>query len=185
MKIQIKNGWLTETATINHLPSPNYDARPKGEAGEVNLLVIHHISLPPHQFGGSDIEDFFTNQLDVSKDPFYAEIEALRVSAHILIKRNGEIVQFVNFNDRAWHAGQSHYQGRDACNDFSIGIELEGDERTPYRYAQYAVLRELTRALRSAYPKIGTHITGHEDIASGRKTDPGETFNWQYYLERL
>lgn len=182
MHIEITNGWLAETDTIRRVPSPNYDARPDVD---VDLLVIHHISLPPHCFGTGDIEAFFTNQLDVGKNTFYQQIKDLRVSAHVLIKRNGEIVQFVNFNDRAWHAGQSEYQGRAACNDFSIGIELEGDEKTPYRYAQYKVLTHLTRVLQQHYPAIVDNITGHENIAPGRKTDPGPTFDWQYYLSRL
>lgn len=179
MQFMIENGWLAETDTLRRVPSPNFDARPAGEA--LNLLVIHHISLPPHQFGGEAICDFFTNRLDCDKHPFYAGIKDLKVSAHALIKRNGAVVQFVNFNDRAWHAGKSTYQGREQCNDFSIGIELEGDEKTPYRYAQYKVLAALTAALQAAYPAIGEHITGHEHIAPGRKTDPGPTFDWARY----
>lgn len=185
MHIQIENGRLQESPTIRHLPSPNFDARPVGEAGQVSLLVIHHISLPPHQFGGDAIEEFFMNQLDSGKHTFFAAIKDLRVSAHVLIKRNGELIQFVNFNDRAWHAGQSEYHGKTACNDFSIGIELEGDEKTPYRYAQYKVLAALTQALLAAYPQIGQQITGHEDIAPGRKTDPGPTFDWLRYWALL
>lgn len=179
MQLLIENGWLVETDTIRRVPSPNFDARPTGEA--VSLLVIHHISLPPHCFGSGDIEAFFSNQLDTKKHPFYQQIKKLRVAAHLLIQRNGGIVQFVNFNDRAWHAGQSRYQQRDACNDFSIGIELEGDEKTPYRHAQYRVLAAITQALKTAYPDIGEHITGHENIAPARKTDPGPTFDWARY----
>lgn len=178
----INDGWLCLTDTITHLPSPNCDARP---SNLVDLLVIHHISLPPHQFGGDDIADFFSNQLNTDKHPFYQTIAELHVSAHVLIKRNGAIIQFVNFNDRAWHAGQSCYQGRAACNDFSIGIELEGDERTPYRYGQYRALIQLTKALKIAYPNIGEQITGHENIAPERKTDPGPTFDWTRYLRAL
>ncbi len=178
----IRNGWLCPTTTIKRLSSPNADARPMAE---ISLLVVHHISLPPHQFGGNDICDFFTNRLDTDKHPFYQQITDIKVSAHALIKRNGEIIQFVNFNDRAWHAGKSCYQGREACNDFSIGIELEGDEQTPYRYAQYKVLIELTKSLQKNYPAIGNHITGHENIAPTRKTDPGPMFDWQRYLEAL
>lgn len=183
MQYLIKNGWLAEAETVSRQPSPNFDARPMGEI--INLLVIHHISLPPHQFGGNDIGDFFTNQLDTAKHPFYVGIKDLTVSAHALIKRNGAVVQFVNFNDRAWHAGQSSYQGRDKCNDFSIGIELEGDEIAPYRYAQYRVLANFTKALQSVYPHIGEHITGHENIAPVRKTDPGPTFSWSRYWRLL
>ncbi len=181
-KLKIKAGWLQQTAGVCRHASPNYDKRPESMA--IDLLVIHHISLPPNQFGGNDIVDFFCNQLDHSKHPFYSEIAQLKVSAHVLIRRNGKIIQLVNFNDRAWHAGQSCYQGREACNDFSIGIELEGDEFTPYRYAQYKSLQRLTRALQASYP-IGENITGHEYIAPGRKTDPGPTFDWQRYLEDL
>ncbi|PIE45981.1 MAG: 1,6-anhydro-N-acetylmuramyl-L-alanine amidase AmpD [Gammaproteobacteria bacterium] len=183
MHIQITNGWLTETATISRCPSPNADQRPCDTA--VSLLVIHHISLPPHEFGGDAIEAFFTNHLDTQKHPFYQEIADLRVSAHVLIKRNGAMVQFVNFNERAWHAGKSDYHGRTNCNDFSIGIELEGDEIAAYRYAQYKVLTALTRALQVQYPEIQQHITGHEHIAPGRKTDPGPTFDWARYQQSL
>ncbi len=185
LNLHIENGWLTETDTVKRLVSPNYDSRPEGHLGRVSLLVIHHISLPPHQFGTGDIEAFFTNQLDSEKDPFYREIETLKVSAHALIKRNGTIIQFVNFNDRAWHAGKSCYQGREACNDFSIGIELEGDECSPYRYGQYKRLIDLTRALQRAYPDIGKQITGHENIAPLRKTDPGPTFDWARYTHGI
>ncbi len=185
MNILIKQGWLLEQASITHCLSDNYNARPAGADGEIRLLVIHHISLPPHCFGGNDIEAFFSNSLDCKKHPFYQQIATSKVSAHVLIKRNGAVVQFVNFNDRAWHAGQSHYQGRDNCNDFSIGIELEGDEKTPYRYAQYHVLGRLTQALRRAYPAIGEHITGHENIAPARKTDPGPYFDWARYRRVL
>lgn len=179
---KIDDGWLIPSHTIRHAPCPNFDQRP---ALPISLLVIHHISLPPHQFGGDAILDFFNNQLDTRQHPFYPTIAHLQVSAHVLIKRNGEIIQFVNFNDRAWHAGQSVYQGHSACNDFSIGIELEGDEQTPYRYAQYKALTQLTKALQHHYPHIGNNITGHEDISPGRKTDPGPTFDWQRYLEGL
>ncbi|MBS9781803.1 MAG: 1,6-anhydro-N-acetylmuramyl-L-alanine amidase AmpD [Gammaproteobacteria bacterium] len=181
----IKNGWLLPTDTIKHITSPNYDARPIADIKQISLLVIHHITLPPHQFGGNDICDFFMNKLDTNKHPFYQEIVNLKVSAHALIKRSGEIIQFVSFNDRAWHAGKSCYQGRKACNDFSIGIELEGDEKTPYRYAQYKVLTALTKALQQNYSAIGSHITGHENIAPTRKTDPGPMFDWQRYLSAL
>lgn len=183
MQLTIENGWLVETDTIRHVPSPNFDTRPVSEI--INLLVIHHISLPPYCFGGGDIEAFFSNQLDTAKHTSYLAIKDLRVSAHVLIKRNGAIVQFVNFNQRAWHAGQSEYKGQGACNDFSIGIELEGDDKTPYRYAQYDRLAKLTKALQKVYPAIGGRITGHEHIAPNRKTDPGPTFDWQRYLGQL
>ncbi|MGY0398429.1 MAG: 1,6-anhydro-N-acetylmuramyl-L-alanine amidase AmpD [Ostreibacterium sp.] len=179
MRITIEQGWLQITDTIKHHLSPNFDVRP--QEAIINLLVIHHISLPPHHFGGDDIIHFFQNNLETNKHTFYHKIKDSRVSAHVLIKRNGEIIQFVNFNHRAWHAGQSCYQGRKACNDFSIGIELEGDTLSAYRYAQYKVLSELTKALKKCYP-IGKHITGHENISPKRKTDPGPTFDWSRYL---
>lgn len=183
----ITQGWLATSDTIRHCPSPNYDKRPTSDThptGEISLIVIHHISLPPHQFGGNDICDFFCNQLDCSKHDFYTEISDLTVSAHVLIKRSGTIVQFVNFHDRAWHAGASNYGGRSACNDFAIGIELEGDDISPYRYGQYKALQSLTTALQQTYPNIGNHITGHEHISPGRKTDPGPTFDWQRYISK-
>lgn len=181
-KLEIEAGWLVQTSGVRHHRSPNYDKRPKTLV--IDLLVIHHISLPPNQFGGDDVLNFFCNQLDCQKHPFYAEIAHLKVSAHVFIRRNGEIIQLVSFDDRAWHAGQSNYQGREACNDFSIGIELEGDGITPYRYGQYKALQILTRALQASY-SIETSIVGHEDIAPGRKTDPGPTFDWQRYWEGL
>lgn len=181
MQMEIKDGWLVETPVISRIPSPNYDKRPNNP---IDLLVIHHISLPPYQYGREDIIAFFTNQLKIEKHDFYKKIQNIRVSSHLLIQRNGQIVQLVNFNARAWHAGQSCYQGRQACNDFSIGIELEGDDKTPYRYAQYKTLIEVTKLLRRYYP-IGNHIVGHEHIAPGRKKDPGPTFDWQRYLGGL
>lgn len=180
MQIQITNGWLQETATISHRLSDNTDARPDTA---ITLLVIHHISLPPHTFGGDDIVAFFTNQLPVDKHQFYSTIKDLRVSAHILIKRNGAIVQFVDFGRRAWHAGKSCHNGKKNCNDFSIGIELEGDQLSPYRYAQYKVLGSLTQALQATYPIVD--IVGHQDIAPQRKSDPGPTFDWQRYRRML
>ncbi|WP_407944968.1 1,6-anhydro-N-acetylmuramyl-L-alanine amidase AmpD [Ostreibacterium oceani] len=176
--MSIDDGWIARAHAVKHCPSPNFDARPCG----VSLLVIHHISLPPGVFGGNAVCDFFTNRLDTTQHPFYAQIADMRVSAHCLIRRNGEIVQLVNFNDRAWHAGQSSYQGRTHCNDFAIGIELEGTGDVAYRYGQYAALQALTQALVAHYPAIGTHIVGHEHIAPDRKTDPGPSFDWARYL---
>lgn len=163
-----------------YMPSPNCDERPDGAMAEV--LVIHSISLPPGQFGGLGIEQFFCNTLDPEEHPFYQEIRDLRVSAHLLIRRNGEVVQFVPLHRRAWHAGQSCCDGRTRVNDFSIGIELEGADHQPFEPVQYQVLAELTRAIRQIYPRITPdRIYGHSDIAPGRKTDPGPYFDWERY----
>lgn len=179
--ITITQGWLSNARRV---PSPNQDARPSDTT--VRLLVIHNISLPPAQFGSVYIEQLFTNQLDVSVDPFFHEIAALRVSSHLLITREGEVIQFVPFDQRAWHAGQSCFQGVSDCNDFSIGIELEGTDTLPYTCEQYQVLVSVTQALSSQYPDIITeNIVGHCDIAPGRKTDPGEVFDWYRYKQAL
>jgi len=149
-------------------------------------LVIHNISLPPGQFGGPYICDFFTNCLDVGADPYFEGIGSLKVSAHLLIRRDGEMVQFVSFDDRAWHAGQSTFAGADNCNDFAIGIELEGTDDMPYTDDQYRVLQDVTEALMSRYPALDKQrIVGHSDIAPGRKTDPGPAFDWPRYLNSL
>jgi len=158
------------------LPSPNYNSRP--EQTEIQLVVVHNISLPPSQFGGGYIEQFFQNQLDWSQHPYFQTIEGMQVSAHLLILRNGEVLQFVNFNDRAWHAGRSSYLGKKECNDYSIGIELEGSDDQPFEEIQYVVLAQVTAALQAHYPKILQHLAGHSDIAPGRKTDPGPCFDW-------
>lgn len=167
-------------------PSPNFNARPQNENGEVSLLVIHNISLPPAQFGTGCVQQFFCNQLDTTAHPYFAEIKDLQVSSHLFIERDGQITQFVNFNDRAWHAGKSCYQRRENCNDFSIGIELEGTDDLAYTQVQYEVLAAVTRALFLAYSKLHTgRITGHEQIAPQRKTDPGNAFNWQKLFQAL
>ena len=164
-------------------PSPNFNARPEGE---ISLVVIHNISLPPAQFGGGFIEHFFQNKLDKAAHPYFAEIAELQVSSHLLIKRDGQLVQFVNLNDRAWHAGKSYYQGRENCNDFSIGIELEGTDNLAYSNEQYQALAALTQVLLQTYSDLAkTRITGHEQIAPGRKTDPGNAFDWQRYFQSL
>lgn len=161
-------------------PSPNFGPRPPAEAGQVSLLVIHNISLPPGQFGGGYVQAFFQNRLNPQDHPYFREIAALQVSSHLLIERDGTLVQFVNLNDRAWHAGKSTYGGRDNCNDYSVGIELEGTDSSAYTDQQYQVLTEVTKALMLAYPAIvPSRITGHEFIAPGRKTDPGSSFRWQ------
>jgi AmpD protein len=164
-------GWLDGARRV---PSPNCDARPVGEA--VSLVVIHNISLPPGEFGGPGVEQLFTNCLDPAEHPYYAGIKDLRVSAHFFIRRGGELVQFVPCGQRAWHAGASCWQGRERCNDFSIGIELEGRDDTPFTEGQYGALNELLTVLGAAYPIQG--IAGHADIAPGRKTDPGPCFDW-------
>ena len=163
--------------------SPNFNDRPTGMA--VDLLVIHCISLPPGRFGGPFIEQLFENHLDPKGHPYFAEIHALRVSAHLLIRRDGELVQFVPFDKRAWHAGQSCYEGRENCNDFSIGIELEGTDCSPFEPVQYEQLAQVIRALLAQYPSLSSQrITGHSDIAPVRKTDPGSGFDWRL-LRRL
>ncbi len=170
---------LLEAAT--QIPSPNQDQRPPGV--DIDLLVIHNISLPPGQFGGQWIDDLFTNALDPGAHPYFAEIAGLRVSAHFLIRRSGELVQFVPTHRRAWHAGASTFRQRQRCNDFSIGIELEGADEIPYAGAQYAALARLTRELMRHYPGIvPERIVGHCDIAPGRKTDPGSAFDWRRFL---
>lgn len=170
----IRGGWLV---AADREPSPNADLRPGGEVP--SLLVIHNISLPPGVFGGGEIRAFFTNCLDRRGDPYFEQIADLRVSAHLLIDRRGVMTQFVSFLDRAWHAGVSCFEGRERCNDFSIGIELEGTDTQPYTDRQYAVLAAVAVALMRAYPVITpARIRGHSDIAPGRKTDPGESFDW-------
>lgn len=165
-------------AGARQVPSPNFDARPAG--AKVDLLVVHGISLPPAEFGGPYIEHLFLNQLDRNAHPYFSEIAGLCVSSHLLIRRDGELIQFVNLNDRAWHAGVSAYEGRTACNDFSIGIELEGADDVAYATVQYERLAAAARAIMRAYPAITpARICGHSDIAPGRKTDPGPAFEWQ------
>ena len=157
--------------------SPNRDARPPGT--EITLLVVHGISLPPGEFGGDGILDLFTNRLDPVAHPYYAAIAGLAVSAHFLIRRDGALIQFVPCGERAWHAGASAWKGRGRCNDYSIGVELEGADTVPYTDAQYAALAGVARALMQAYPAITPErIAGHSDVAPGRKTDPGPAFDW-------
>jgi AmpD protein len=167
-------GWHRRARRV---PSPNRDARPPGVATE--LLVIHHISLPAGCFRGDAIERLFTNRLDPTAHPSFPGLEVLRVSAHFLVRRRGELIQFVSCDDRAWHAGVSSFLGRERCNDFSIGIELEGTGERPYTDAQYRVLATLTRALASRWPL--RWLAGHSDVAPGRKTDPGPSFDWARY----
>ncbi|MCG5512156.1 1,6-anhydro-N-acetylmuramyl-L-alanine amidase AmpD [Ectothiorhodospira shaposhnikovii] len=167
-------GWL-DIAT--RVPSPNQDARPPGMTPE--LIVIHAISLPPGEFGGPWIDRLFTNALPPEGHPFFAQIQGLRVSAHVLIRRDGEMVQYVPFLQRAWHAGVSCFQGRERCNDFSIGIELEGSDVHPFTGAQYERLARLITVLKKTYTGLAdAPVVGHSDIAPGRKTDPGPCFEW-------
>lgn len=158
-----------------HLLSPNQDARPPETA--VDMIVIHNISLPPNQYGGPGVVQLFTNQLNPSEHPYYAEIAHLKVSSHFFIRRSGELIQFVSCEQRAWHAGQSQWQGRERCNDFSVGIELEGSDFEPFEDGQYDTLQALVQALKRRYSI--QHVVGHSDIAPGRKTDPGPFFDWQ------
>jgi AmpD protein len=171
------NGWVSG---MRRLTSPNCDSRPSGTA--IDLLVIHNISLPPGEFGGQAVAQLFTNTLDTDAHPYFAQLKGVRVSAHFLIQRTGKITQFVPCSKRAWHAGASMWHGRTACNDFSIGIELEGTDLLPFTDPQYAALIRLTRVLKRAYPIRET--AGHSDIAPGRKTDPGHEFDWPRYLAR-
>lgn len=174
MYVNTHSGLLNEARQV---PSPNCDERPAGTG--IDLLVIHAISLPTGEFGGPWIDQLFCNTLDSSAHPDFADICGLRVSAHLLIRRDGEIVQYVPFHHRAWHAGESHFEGREHCNDFSIGIELEGCDNQTFKALQYQRLAKLTCALMAAYPDIlPRRIAGHSDIAPQRKTDPGPYFDW-------
>lgn len=168
------DGWVPAARRV---PSPNFDQRPPGMP--VDLVVLHNISLPPGQFGSGDIEAFFQNRLDPDKHPFFATIHQVQVSAHFLVTRQGELVQFVPCTQRAWHAGQSDFFGRSRCNDFSIGIEVEGCDDLPFTSAQYDTVAALVPALMAAYPVRA--IAGHSDIAPGRKTDPGPHFDWDRF----
>jgi AmpD protein len=163
------------------VPSPNCDARPPDST--IDLIVVHGISLPPGQYGGPYITQLFANRLDPREHPYFAEIAGLKVSAHLLIRRDGAMIQYVPLDKRAWHAGRSEFQGRANCNDFSIGIELEGSDDVPFTDEQYAALGRLTMALREAYPIRG--IAGHNDVSPQRKTDPGPCFDWVRYLAGL
>ena len=166
------------------LPSPNRDDRPAG--AEISLLLVHGISLPPGKFATGAIEALFLNTLDFEAHPYYDEIRGLEVSSHLLIDRRGAVTQFVSFNDRAWHAGESFFRGRTRCNDFAIGVELEGTDTTPYTAAQYAALAGVSAAIMAAYPAIGPRtIAAHSDVAPGRKTDPGPAFDWQRLYDGL
>ena len=166
------SGWHAKAQKI---ASPNFDARPSGLS--VDLIVVHAISLPPGRFGGDGVRQLFTNRLDPDAHPYYCEIQNLRVSAHFFIRRDGHLMQFVSCNDRAWHAGASSWRDRERCNDFSIGIELEGNDESLFDDEQYRVLNELIAVLCRVFPIAS--VVGHSDIAPGRKTDPGPCFDWQ------
>jgi AmpD protein len=178
---RIRNGWLVG---VPRSPSPYQDARPDGAS--IDLVVVHGISLPPGQFGGPWIDDLFLGRLDPAAHPYFAEIGALRVSAHVLVRRDGACVQYVPFQRRAWHAGESSFCGRSRCNDFSVGIELEGADDVPYTAPQYARLAALVAALRRRYPGITPErVVGHSDVSPGRKTDPGPAFDWPAFQAAL
>ncbi len=181
MEYTVNKGWVLPARRVL---SPNFGPRPPDS--EPTLLVIHNISLPPGDYEGNSIELFFCNCLESSGHPYFQEIDTLQVSAHLLIRRCGELLQFVNFEDRAWHAGLSSFEGRDNCNDYSIGIELEGSDEEPYTTHQYRCLAQVTRALLHHFPGLSPgRIVGHCDIAPGRKTDPGPAFDWQLYRQTL
>lgn len=164
-----------------YIPSPYFNERPTGEM--ISLLVIHNISLPPNQYGGPYVEQLFTGHLDPSVHPYFEQIYHLEVSSHLFIRRNGEVIQFVPFDKRAWHAGSSSFQHKENCNNYSIGIELEGSDFEPFSSVQYQQLVAVTQCLKQYYPI--EQVTGHSDIAPGRKTDPGPYFDWQFYLSSL
>lgn len=167
--------------TAQFIASPNYDERPHDT--DISLLVIHNINLPPDEFGGNGVIELFTNRIDPAEHPYYQSLQGLKVSTHFFIRRDGALIQFVPCNQRAWHAGVSNWRGREHCNDFSIGIELEGSDTTPFTDAQYDVLIALTQCLCQQYPI--QDIAGHVDIAPGRKTDPGPWFDWKRYDSSL
>jgi AmpD protein len=183
-KISVMKTHLINEAGLAHhaqwIASPNFDARPQAE---ICLIVIHNISLPPSQYGGNGIIELFTNQLNPTEHPYYAEIYTQKVSSHFLIRRDGALIQFVSCLERAWHAGVSNWQGRERCNDFSVGIELEGSDFDAFEPTQYQTLKKLIAGISDAYPIQA--IVGHSDIAPGRKTDPGPFFNWQAIANEL
>ena len=179
-----KNGWLFGSEPMSRHLSPNQNDRPANTP--VSLLVVHGISLPPGKFGGQFIEDFFLNQLDPGQHPYFKSIAEQKVSSHLLIKRDGQLVQFVSFQKRAWHAGVSCFEQEESCNDFSIGIELEGTDELPYEKIQYSQLAAVAHTVMGDYPEITIdRIVGHSDIAPERKTDPGPGFDWRYFKEMV
>ncbi len=180
----VQSGWLqADTTLVRQLASPNFNSRPN--VADIRLIVLHNISLPPAQFGGGYIEQFFQNQLDHSIHPYFQTITGLKVSTHLLILRTGEVVQLVSFEERAWHAGRSSYLGVPECNDYSIGIELEGTDDMPFTEAQYHAVIQAIFSIQHTYPRTRHHIAGHSDIAPGRKTDPGQHLDWQRIRQSL
>jgi AmpD protein len=176
LQVDLKSGRMRG---VRQIDSPNHDARPAGV--EADLIVVHGISLPPGEFGGPWIDRLFTNSLPADEHPYFAEVNSLRVSSHVVVSRDGAVTQYVGFTERAWHAGRSIYRGREACNDFSVGVELEGTDTLPYEPTQYAVLAKVVAALCAAYPRLSPDaLVGHSDIAPGRKTDPGPAFDWPH-----
>jgi AmpD protein len=174
LQVDSKSGLMRGARQI---ASPNRDARPAGV--EADLIVVHGISLPPGEFGGPWIDRLFTNALPPDVHPYFAEVSSMRVSSHLVLDRDGAVTQYVNLHERAWHAGKSVYEGREACNDFSVGVELEGADTLPYEAAQYEALAQVVAALCAAYPRLSPdRLVGHSDIAPGRKTDPGPAFDW-------
>jgi len=178
--MKLQDGWISSGRKV---PSPHFNQRPENEIP--SLLIIHNISLPPGEFGGPWIDQLFTGTLPPDAHPYFADIAQLRVAAHCLIRRDGELVQYVSFDQRAWHAGVSQFAGRENCNDFSMGIELEGTDTLPYTDAQYKTLKKVTALLLKHYPLTLERITGHSDIAPQRKTDPGPAFDWIRYKESI
>ncbi|MDH5660795.1 MAG: 1,6-anhydro-N-acetylmuramyl-L-alanine amidase AmpD [Gammaproteobacteria bacterium] len=175
MRIDLTSGLVEEA---RQQPSPNCDSRP--EESDIGLIVIHGISLPPGKFGDDYIDQLFCNKLNPEEHPYFKEISGLKVSSHLLVRRDGEVVQYVPLHKRAWHAGVSSYKNRECCNDFSIGIELEGEDETPYADIQYQILSKIIKSLINTYPALNQEtIVGHSDIAPGRKTDPGTAFDWE------
>ena len=178
--MKLEDGWITSARKV---PSPHFNQRPENEIP--SLLISHNISLPPGEFGGPWIDQLFTGTLPPDAHPYFADIAQLRVAAHCLIRRDGELVQYVSFDQRAWHAGVSQFAGRENCNDFSMGIELEGTDPLPYTDAQYKTLKKVSALLLKHYPLTLERITGHSDIAPQRKTDPGPAFDWIRYKESI
>ncbi len=174
MQVDLDSGLMRG---VRQIASPNFDARPAGVTAD--LIVVHGISLPPGEFGGPWVDRLFTNDLPPEAHPYFAKVAPMRVSSHLFIRRDGAITQYVKFTDRAWHAGPSSYQGRQACNDFSIGVELEGTDTLPYEPTQYQSLAQAIAALCAAYSTLTpARVAGHSDVAPGRKTDPGPAFDW-------
>jgi AmpD protein len=174
MQVDLETGLMRG---VRQIASPNYDSRPTGV--EADLIVVHGISLPPGEFGGPWIDRLFTNTLPAELHPYFAEVGSQRVSSHLVVNRDGAVTQYVSFTERAWHAGKSIYQGREACNDFSVGVELEGTDTLSYEAPQYGALAQVVAALCAAYPRLSPdRLVGHSDIAPGRKTDPGPAFDW-------